>query len=364
MSKDVSATSLSDQIAEFTLGMAKQAPPEIAAKLAVELEKLAASGIGRRALAKNAKAPDFSLPDTQGRPITLSSLLAKGPVVLTFYRGGWCPFCDLQLRAYQRILPSIRDLGAELVAISPQTADYARSDVERKQLTFPVLHDAGNRVARTYGLVYALSDALKELQIGFGNPIPKFNGDDSWELPMPGTFVLDRDGVVKLAHVDPNYAVRLELAAILDVLRELHRTDGASPQKAPVASVKQQAEAKLQQAYRDMGDGKLEELMTLFADDVVLHNPGQPALVGAAALRAFWSRTLSAFATRLVPHVDEADAFGDAIVLRGTITGVMVSRANGAETPVDSWFLQVYRKQRDGSLRFWRGSNGPNPASR
>jgi peroxiredoxin len=115
-------------------------------------------------------------------------LLDRGPVVLTFYRGCWCPFCDLQLRAYQSVLPKIRALGAELVAISPQTADYALSDVEKKELTFPVLHDAGNRVARGYGVVYTLSEALMQLQIGFGNPIPKFNGDDSWELPVPGTY--------------------------------------------------------------------------------------------------------------------------------------------------------------------------------
>ncbi|GJE03631.1 peroxiredoxin-like family protein [Methylobacterium isbiliense] len=227
MTDDLSATSLAEHIAEFTSAMTKQAPPEVVAKLGIELEKLASSGIAKQALATNGKAPDFSLPDTQGRPTALSSLLARGPVVLTFYRGGWCPFCDLQLRAYQRILPEIHGLGAELVAISPQTADYALSDVEKKQLTPPVLHDSGNRVARSYGLVFTLSDALKELQTGFGNPLPKFNGDQSWELPMPGTFVLDRDGSVKFAHVDPNYMVRAEPAAILDVLRQLHAEGGA-----------------------------------------------------------------------------------------------------------------------------------------
>ena len=221
MSSELSSTSLRDRITEFTTGMAKHAPSEVIATLAAELAKLAATGIAERALAANAKAPDFTLPDTRGKQISLSSLLAKGPVVVTFYRGSWCPFCDLQLRAYQRILPELRDLGAELLAISPQTADYALTDVEKKQLTFPVLYDSGNQVARAYGLVYKLSDALQKLQAGFGNPIPKFNGDDSWELPVPGTFVVDRGGVVKLAHVDANYTVRLEPAAILQSLREL-----------------------------------------------------------------------------------------------------------------------------------------------
>jgi peroxiredoxin len=127
----------------------------------------------------------------------------------------------LQLRSYQSVLADIHARGAELVAISPQTPDNSLSTIEKKQLAFPVVSDVGNRVARQYGLVYKLSDALQRLQTGFGNPIPKFNGDDSWELPMPGTFVIDRHGKVVLAHVDPNYLVRLEPAAILDALARL-----------------------------------------------------------------------------------------------------------------------------------------------
>jgi peroxiredoxin len=213
------STSLKDTIAEFMTTMAKHAPPEVIATLGTEIKTLADSGIAVRSLRVGAKAPDFALPDARGRVVTLSSLLARGPAVVTFYRGGWCPFCDLQLRAYQGALTQIHDLGAELVAVSPQTPDYALSDIEKKQLTFPVLTDAHNQVARTYGLVFALSDALRGLQTAFGNPIPKFNGDDSWELPMPGTFVLDRNGVVRLSHVDPDYMKRLEPAAILDALR-------------------------------------------------------------------------------------------------------------------------------------------------
>ena len=117
------------------------------------------------------------------------------------------------------------DDGAELVAICPQTLDYAIADVEKKQLEFPVLTDAHNAVARRYGLVFVLTDALKALQTAFGNPIPKFNGDDSWELPMPGTFVLDREGVVRLAHVDPDYTRRLEPAAILEALGKARSRD-------------------------------------------------------------------------------------------------------------------------------------------
>jgi peroxiredoxin len=214
-----SATSLKDKIDTFMQGASKQAPPEILAGLGAEIKKLAESGIARHALQVGAKAPDFTLPDAHGKPVTLSTLLAKGPAVVTFYRGGWCPFCDLQLRAYQGALGAIHDLGAELVAISPQTPDYALSDVEKKQLTFPVLTDKGNRVARDFKLVFSLSDALRTLQTHFGSVLPKFNGDDSWELPMPGTFVLDQHRVVKFGSVDPNWIVRVEPAAIIGALR-------------------------------------------------------------------------------------------------------------------------------------------------
>jgi len=214
-----SATSLKDSIAAFTANMAKKAPAEVIATLGAEIRKLAESGIAAGALQVGAKAPGFALPDARGKLVTLSGVLARGPAIVTFYRGGWCPFCDLQLRSYQGVLAQIHDLGAELLAISPQTPDYALSDVEKKQLTFPVLTDSDNRVAREYGLVFSLSQTMRDLQTGFGNPIPKFTGTDTWELPMPGTFVLDRGGVVRLSHVDPDYMKRMEPAALLDALR-------------------------------------------------------------------------------------------------------------------------------------------------
>jgi peroxiredoxin len=219
MTQDLHATPLKDSIDTFMQGVAKHAPPEVLAGLGAEIKKLAESGIARQALQVGSNAPDFSLPDAHGKPVTLSALLARGPAVVTFYRGGWGPFCDLQLRAYQGALGAIHDLGAELVAISPQTPDYALTDVEKKQLTFPVLTDRGNRVAREFKLVFALSDELKKLQTHFGSVLPKFNGDESWELPMPGTFVLDRKGVVTFASADPNWMVRVEPAAILQALR-------------------------------------------------------------------------------------------------------------------------------------------------
>ena len=203
--------------------MAAHAPPEVIAAVGKEIGLLAEAAYGKNSPKVGASLPDFALPDVHGKKVKLSELLAKGPVVLAFYRGGWCPFCNLQLRAYQKILPQIRSLGASLVAISPTTPDNSLSFAEKAELTFPVLSDVGNNVARAYGLTFKLSDGLQKLQSGFGNPIPKFNGDESWELPVPATFVADRHGVVRFAHFDPNWTKRVEPATILSALQAIQK---------------------------------------------------------------------------------------------------------------------------------------------
>ncbi|CAN5233066.1 hypothetical protein BH11MYX1_BH11MYX1_31260 [soil metagenome] len=182
---------------------------------------------------------DLAILGRSGRKLEASAPLARAGVrlmgvyltwateqfracgVVAFYRGGWCPFCDLQLRAYQNVLGEIRALGAELVAISPQLPSYAEQDVEVKALTFPVAYDANNAVARTFGLVFELGPVLQQLQTGFGSIVLTFNGGEKRELPIPGTYVIDREGIVRLAHVDPNYTVRLEPTKILATLRDL-----------------------------------------------------------------------------------------------------------------------------------------------
>jgi peroxiredoxin len=141
--------------------------------------------------------------------------------VLTFYRGQWCPFCNLTLRAYQRILPQIRALGASLVAVSPQTPEHSLSTVEKKELTFTVLSDVGNSVARKYRLVFTLEQPFRTLYTSIGADLPSFNGDPSWELPMPATFLLAQDGTVRLAFVEEDFTHRLEPATLLAGLRAL-----------------------------------------------------------------------------------------------------------------------------------------------
>jgi peroxiredoxin len=166
-------------------------------------------------------APDFCLPDAQGRQRSLSSLLAQGPVVLSFYRGGWCPYCNLQLRAYQQALADMQALGAQLVAVSPQSPDASLSTSAKNALAFDVLSDSGNHVARAFGLVYTLPEELQMVLRANAKALPDFNGDDSWELPLTATYVIAEDGTITLDYLDVDYRKRLETEEILGALRAL-----------------------------------------------------------------------------------------------------------------------------------------------
>jgi peroxiredoxin len=168
-------------------------------------------------------APEFTLPDAYGTEISLAGLLSKGPVVLSFYRGEWCPFCNLELNAFQRLLPEIDAFGATLVAISPEKSDFALAIAEKNKLTFPVLSDLGNAVARAYGLVFASTPEAKALFLDtFHLDLAERNGDASWELPIPGTFVIDTQRTIRFAHVDPNYMTgRANPDTVLAVLHDI-----------------------------------------------------------------------------------------------------------------------------------------------
>lgn len=199
--------------------------PDPKALLQKATQDLINSDIAGKALHEGVKAPDFALSDPHGKSVRLSALLAQGPVVLTFYRGGWCPYCNLQLRSYQQALPEIRALGAELVAVSPQTPDKSLSTAEIDGLLFPVLSDRGNEVARSFGLVFRVSDEVTKAYRGFGIDIEASNGEATHELPIPATYLIDRDGTIRFAYVNAEYKVRLSAARLLDWLRALKRPD-------------------------------------------------------------------------------------------------------------------------------------------
>jgi len=212
---------LQQKLDAFKAEFLRTAPAGRPALYETKIEELRASFALDRAIRTGEQAPEFTLPDQRGKGVSLATLLGSGPAVVTFYRGGWCPYCNIQHRAYQAVLPAMTALGARLVAISPQLPDGSLSTAEANELTFDVLSDVGNRVARSFGLVWSLSEQLREALRSNNKALPGINGDDSWELPVPATYVVARDGRVALAAVDVDYRNRLEPDAILATLRSL-----------------------------------------------------------------------------------------------------------------------------------------------
>jgi len=209
------------ELDELYRGFTKKVPPDILDTMLGATRRLADSGIAENTLNIGEKAPDFNLPDPTGKSVGLNELLQKGPVVLNFYRGGWCPYCNLELNAYKKRLPEIEELGASLVAISPQTPDKSLSTAEKNDLEFQVLSNVGNKTANEFGLVFKLPEELHDLYKSFGSDIPKFNGDDTWELPMPGTYVLDKNGTINFAFADADYTKRAEPDDVISILKYL-----------------------------------------------------------------------------------------------------------------------------------------------
>ena len=210
---------LKQELDAFKAQFVQTAPAGRFALYTAKIEELRQSCARDNAITEGDIAPDCSLPDAKGGSVTLSALLAQGPTVITFYRGGWCPYCNIQLRAYQAILPQIAAAGASLVAISPQAPDRTLSTAETNALTFHVLSDLENRVARSFGLVYSLPEEIRAALRSVNKALPEINGDDSWELPVPSTYVVTGNGRVTLAHIDVDYTQRLEPEEILAALR-------------------------------------------------------------------------------------------------------------------------------------------------
>lgn len=181
--------------------------------------ELIASGAARRALKAGDIAPDFSLAAPDGAMIASADLLAKGPLVVSFYRGVWCPYCNMELQALQAALPAYREAGANLVAISPQTRPNSRKSMRQNGLDFPILSDPGGDVAAAFGVRFALPDDLVALYQRLGNNLPAVNGDESWTLPMPGRFVIGQDRRIRYAEVNPDYTRRPEPEALLPAIR-------------------------------------------------------------------------------------------------------------------------------------------------
>ena len=220
MSTSISSTSLTKTTEEMRAGLLSQLGEEVLSVYDRDAEALGAGDEFAGALQMGDRAPGLRLTDARGGEVALGDLLIDGPVVLVFYRGAWCPYCNLQLAAFQSALADIRAAGAALVAVSPQTPDQSLTFAEQKALEFPVLSDAGNAVARGYGLVFSQSEASTATSLRIGIDLAEFNGDDSNTLPAASTFVIGEDGVIRFASISGDYRWRVGPDEVLAALRD------------------------------------------------------------------------------------------------------------------------------------------------
>ena len=190
-------------------------------------EELIASAQAQRARKAGDPAPEFILTDSDGKPVSSRELLAKGPLVISFYRGVWCPYCNLELQALQEALPEITARGASLVAISPQTAPNSRKSQRDNKLGFLILSDIRSQVADAFGIRFALPDDLVEVYKSFKNDLPAFNNDPAWVLPMPARYVIGTDGLIAYSEVNPDYTQRPDPGDLLPVLDRLNASQAA-----------------------------------------------------------------------------------------------------------------------------------------
>ena len=213
--------SLKQQLSELKTNIKSQIPEEVLKKFDESIQALDESGMANQAPQVGKELKNFVLSNQLGQQRSLSELRKSGPVVMVFYRGGWCPYCNLELRAYQQILPQLKEAGAQLVAITPELPDSSLSTVEKNELEFEVLSDVGADYAKEIGLAFTLPEELREIYANLGGDLQKFNGAGNFNLPIPATLVADSAGTIAFAHVDVDYTTRANPEDVLSAVRDI-----------------------------------------------------------------------------------------------------------------------------------------------
>jgi peroxiredoxin len=220
---EVSKRSLREIYFERKELIAKYVPAEIQQVHFRAVTELQQSGIAEKALQAGGKVPEFELSDQNGVLVRSSELLKRGPMMICFFRGRWCPFCVGQMEAMNAVVPEVQKLGASLVGISPQTPHQSSLMADQHKLQFPLLSDAGNSIARQFGLVYHVAEYQQQIyKRGFTN-LPFVNGDSAWQLPIPATYILDRNATGLYASANADYTQRPEPRELIDFLSHLAR---------------------------------------------------------------------------------------------------------------------------------------------
>lgn len=214
-------TNLTEQIETFQKGFREQVPESDLRLVDAVTERLQQSDLLKGTLKKGDQAPDFTLPNHLGESRSLQDMLKESPLVISFYRGGWCPYCNLELAALQKVQSEIEAQGARLIAISPELPNYSLETREKNELTFDVFTDQGNLVAKSFGLEFQLAEELRPLYAGWGLDLPAHAGEDTFKLPLPATYIIDQDGNVQYAFTDTDYTKRAEPSDVVKRLAEL-----------------------------------------------------------------------------------------------------------------------------------------------
>ena len=213
-------SSLQAAIDEYNATKKEKMPAEVLDLMARTTAELKDTGIENRALGTGDRMPDFTLPNQHGEMRRFADFLADSPVVLNIYRGGWCPYCNFEMKALADVLPEIKAAGARLVGMAPEDPDHALDTANRHEIDIEILSDTGNAVSEQMGLVFSLAEELRPIYLGAGLDIPAYNGDDSFRLPVPATYIVGTDGIIKADFVNADYTRRMEPAEIVAVLQE------------------------------------------------------------------------------------------------------------------------------------------------
>lgn len=212
---------LTAELKAYNQKMRAKVSPEKLAVIDEATDALKRAHLAENALQVGDQIPRFNLPNALGKSIAVADILEESALLISFYRGAWCPYCNLELRALQNALPEFKAKNVQLVAISPQDPDHSLSLQEKHQLNFEVLSDANNEIARQFGLVFQLPRDLRSIYNDFNIDVPGHNGEQSYELPMPATYLVNQKGEIVYAFVDEQYAIRADVADILAATAKL-----------------------------------------------------------------------------------------------------------------------------------------------